>query len=79
MKRLSVTVAAMAFFLLAGVGWACGQGPLICAVRAVIGAFALYVITRLACGLAVNILVDAAVRDLSRARTQKDQRRESGN
>jgi hypothetical protein len=72
MKRLALILAIMGFFLMACVGWACGQEPLVCAIRSAVGAVALYVIMRLAGGLAVRILVDAVMRNPSQPRGRKD-------
>jgi hypothetical protein len=66
-------IAAGACLLLAGVGTACGQEPLTCAIRAAVGAVALYVTLRLAGGVAFRILVDAVVRDAAQASRRKDQ------
>jgi hypothetical protein len=72
MKRLSLTISVMGCLLLAGVGTACGQEPLTCAIRAGVGAFILYVVLRLAGTLAVRILADAVFRNTQQALRRKD-------
>lgn len=60
-----MTISVMGFFAMAIVGWVCGLTPFACAVKATTGAAALYVVIRFAGWLAVNIITDVIVGDLS--------------
>ena len=61
MKQTAVTIAVMGFFVLAGVGWVAGLSPSDCAFKALLGAAALYVLTKLAGRMVVNIMVSTIV------------------
>ena len=62
MNRMALTMAVMAFFVLALVGWLGGSTTFTCAVRALIGAGAVYFLTRFALKLLTNIVADAVVK-----------------
>ncbi len=61
MKQAAVTVAVMGFFVLAGVGWVAGLSPSDCAFKALLGAAALYVLTKMAGRMIVNVMVRTIV------------------
>jgi len=58
MRATAVTAAVVAFFVLAGVGAASGVPPMVCGLRAVVGAGVAYVLTLVAGRVLVRILVD---------------------
>jgi len=75
MNRTALTIAVMAFFVLAIVAWAGGCTTFACAVRGLIGAAATYLIVRIAYKLLVRIIADAMVRSqLERDREGKERR-----
>ncbi len=71
MREIAVTISAVGFFVLAVVAYCSGLSPGQCALRAGIGAAALYVLTTLAARAAIAIFVDAIMRGNARARTDK--------
>jgi hypothetical protein len=58
------------FFVLAGVGCLCEVPLLVCGLRALGGAAVLYVLTRLAGGAVLNVVVDAMVRNRDKGSQQ---------
>jgi len=79
MRRVAIFIAVAAFFGLGIVGAACGVTPWVCAMRAVAGAAVLYVLTRLATRIFLDIVVDAALGRSSEPPSTKDRSRERGN
>ena len=65
MRRAASIVAVAGFFLLAIVGYCSDVPPLYCGLRAMAGGAVLYVLTRFAGRLLVNIMVDEIVRQRS--------------
>jgi len=61
-RRYAITIAVAFFFVLAGVGCLYDVPPLLCGLRALVGAVAAYVATIVVGKLIVNIMVDAMVR-----------------
>jgi hypothetical protein len=76
-KQASYILAAMGFFVVAVVGMASGVPPHVCSMRALGGALAMYVVGRLAGGVVVRLVADAAVRGMA-ADARKEQRDNSG-
>ena len=74
MRRYAITVAVAGFFMLATVGCCCGVELLTCAMRALAGAVALYVMTRIAAGIVIGILADTMVRSRNARETSRDHR-----
>jgi len=74
MRRLAISIAAMAFFVLAGVGWASDVPVFVCAQRALAGAAGLYLLIRLGGSLAIRILVSAAVAEQGGQRAPRNSR-----
>jgi len=58
-RRIAVIIATIGFFVLAGVGTATGVPPFVCAMRAVVGAVALFAVVMVGGRLALTIVVDA--------------------
>lgn len=72
MRRYAMSMAAVGFFVMAGVGSLCDVPPLVCSLRALAGAAAIYVIT-MVCGKAVlGIIADAFVRRSLPSRRRKE-------
>ena len=63
MKRIAVTVSVMTFFAMALVGMVMGQHPLVCSLRALIGAVVSYIAARFAVQLAVDVMIKAVIHD----------------
>ena len=78
MNRLALFVAAGGCFAMAGVGWAYGQAPLICALRSAIGGAVLYVAVRVAGRLAAHILAGAVLQNAASASKRKGEHGDSG-
>ena len=57
MKRIAVMISVMFFFAVACIGWACGLTPFACGTKAAIAAIALYVVIRIAGGMAGNLFM----------------------
>jgi hypothetical protein len=73
MRRYAITAAALGFFAMALVGWCSGRSPSCCALRAGVGAVALYVMVSLAGRMVVSIIVDAVIRGrAARMNARKD-------
>lgn len=62
MRRYSISIAVVGFFILAGVGYGCGVPPLMCGLRALAGGAALFVMTQVAGKIVIEIVADAMVR-----------------
>ncbi len=62
MRRYSVSIAVVGFFILAGVGYGCGVPLLVCGLRALAGGVALFVMAHVAGRIVIGILADAMVR-----------------
>jgi len=62
----------MGFFALAIVGWFSDVPPLTCALRALAGAAAMYVVVRVAGRIVMNIMVDAVMRSLTQGRGRRE-------
>jgi hypothetical protein len=74
-----MTAAVAVFFLMAFVGWASGVPPFVTGMRALAGAAIMFVLVRIAGKMAVNILVDAMIKDAakgSKARNGNGERTE---
>ncbi|HUT61453.1 MAG TPA: hypothetical protein VNA25_26700 [Phycisphaerae bacterium] len=65
MRKWAFVISVVGFFGLAIVGWCSGVSPLICGLRALIGAAALYVGAILALRLVLAVLINAALRKAS--------------
>jgi len=50
--------------VLAFVGWASGLSPFSCAVKALAGAAALFVLATVACRIVLNVVTDAIIRSI---------------
>jgi hypothetical protein len=74
MKRISIQIAVLGFFVLAGVGWASGLSPAACSLRASVGAACLYMVIRFAGNVAIRLLADAAAESVRRARQEGNHR-----
>ena len=61
MRRKLMGMAMLTFFVLAGASWAGVCSPWACAMKASVGAAAMYVILTVAWRLAVSILVNAVI------------------
>ena len=61
MRQLSMMAAVIGFFALAFVGWFNGVPVFVCALRALCGAVAVYLVMGLAGTVIVRIIADAAV------------------
>ena len=72
MNRIALKIALAAFFALALVGWTSKLDMLTCSTRAMMGAAAVYVVTRTALGWMIGILARAM------ARSSVHQRRRDG-
>jgi len=72
-KRIAVQAAVLVFFLMAGVGWACGLSPGVCSARALLGAGAGYVLVRFAGQLVVRVLISALVDEQLRRYQDRNQ------
>ncbi len=57
MRRVAIKVAVGVFFLLAGAAWAGGVEPLTCALRALGGAAAIYVLVTIVGRIIVEMMV----------------------
>jgi len=68
-RRYTVTIAILGFFVLSAVGCLSGVPVWVCAMRAVIGAAVLYVVATIAGRTILHIVVDAMVR--RRGRTEE--------
>jgi mannitol-specific phosphotransferase system IIBC component len=60
-RRTLIGISFVAFFALADVGLASGCSPWTCAMKASVGAAAVYVLLTVAWRLAVNVLVSAVI------------------
>jgi len=60
-RRYAVSIAVIGFFVLSAVGCACEVPMSVCAMRAGVGAVALYLLTMIAGKLILNIVVAAMV------------------
>lgn len=63
MRRYAISISVIGFFVLAAIGCACDVPLLTCSLRALAGAVALYVMTKIVGRLILNILVETIVRD----------------
>jgi hypothetical protein len=79
MRRLALCIAVAAFFGLGIVGAASGVAPWVCAMRALAGAAAIYILARLAGGAFLDMIVEAALRRFAQDQNPKDRTRERGN
>jgi hypothetical protein len=70
-RRIATTIATIGFFVLAIVGMATGVPPLVCGVRAVVGAVALFVIVMVGGRLALTVVADAFVTRISQAQNAR--------
>ena len=61
-KSASMHIAVTCFFMIAFIGWFTGLDPLTCCKRAVMGAVAAYLITRILVNIINNILISAFVK-----------------
>ena len=76
MKRLAWRISVMGFFALAIVGLVSGLSIHVCALKALGGAVALYVLMRVAGRLTAGILADVIIRHLSEQGTGRNRRGE---
>lgn len=79
MNRIAMIVATIGFFALAIVGMATGVPPFVCAMRAVVGAVALFAIVIVGGRLALTVVVDAFVSRVSQVqhtRNESDEHRD---
>ena len=60
MKRTSISIAAIGFFALAIVGWFSGVGPMLCGLRALAGAAAIYVMCIFVGGTVIRFLAESS-------------------
>ncbi len=67
MKRVSISIATIGFFALAIIGWFSGVGPLLCGLRALGGAAAIYVMCIFVGGTVIRFLTESS------AETEKDE------
>ncbi len=72
MKRLAVTIAVMTFFASAGLGLAGGATPFSCSMKAVAAAVVIYIVARIAGGIAARIIADAMVQSAQNDAKTKD-------
>ena len=72
MRRYAITVSVAGFFVLASVGWCCRVPPQVCAMRALVGAVALYLMTHVAGKAVLNIVVDAVLRHASQRNKERE-------
>ena len=63
MRRYAVSIAVIGFFVLGAVGCACDVPMSVCAMRAAVGAVALYILTMIAGKMILNVVVSAMVRN----------------
>ena len=59
-------MAVATFFVLAIVGTLCGAAPWACGLRALAGAAAMYLLTRVATRVIISILVESVVKGTNR-------------
>ena len=62
MRRYSISIAVVGFFILAGVGYGCDVPLLTCGLRALAGGVALFVMGHVAGKIVIDIVADAMVR-----------------
>ena len=65
MKRVAVSIAVAGFFVLAFIGWASGLPPEQCALKASLGAVALFVLARIAGAVIVDLMVATIVQSVT--------------
>ena len=58
MKQIGISIATIVFFALAIVGWASGVAPLLCGLRALAGAVAIYVMSIFVDRIVIRILAE---------------------
>lgn len=58
-------MAVIGFFVVAFVGTISGVEPHVCSLRALAGAAAMYVLTRICGGVLIRVLADAAIRGMN--------------
>ena len=62
MRRYSISIAVVGFFILAGVGYGCDVPLLTCGLRALGGGVALFIMAQVAGKIVIDIVADAMVR-----------------
>lgn len=67
MKQISISIAAIGFFALSIVGWFSGVGELLCGLRALAGAVAIYVMCVFVGGTVIQFLTESS------AKTEKNE------
>jgi len=76
MKRLAATVAVIAFFALALIGWACGASPYGCGMKAATGALGVYLLARISGRILIGIVADGIARNLPQPEEDTEGRNE---
>jgi hypothetical protein len=74
MRSLAVTIAALAFFVFAGIGYFNDLGALDCAIRSLVGALAVFFMVTLAGRMVLAILVSAAFKSQDNPKPEKAER-----
>lgn len=74
-KRVSVRLAVLMFFVMAFVGWMSGLSPATSGARALGGAVVIYIIVRLAGKLIVDVLMRALVNEHIRRHQQPESKK----
>lgn len=76
-RSISIRIAVISIFVVSFIGWFAGLSPLTCCKKALIGAFAAYLVTQLIVGILNEILFSALVQ--SQVEAQKKEMSGRGN
>ena len=69
-RSIAIRLAVVLFFVMGLVGWMSGHEPAVCAWRAFVGAFIIYLTLRVAGNLVVRMLLEA----MARQQVRRDQK-----
>lgn len=72
MRRISLSIAVAAFFIMAIVGWLSGVEPFTCGLRALVGAVVLYVLAKMGGRIVLRMMADAIMSGSSRDRGSRN-------
>jgi len=61
-RSIAMRFALLMFFVMAVVGWFCGQSPPTCCRRAILGAIATYICISIAANMIVKIVINQMIR-----------------
>ena len=65
MRHYAGTIAVLTIFVIAAIGLCSGLTPWVCAIRALVGAAAMYVLAKVIAAIVVSILVDVMMTNKS--------------